>query len=283
MTHPKITREEVESLMDLKAAMTPVHESLEVACKDRAQLARFISRYASLNGWFGSSVACLAGKIGRCRTMFLDPSETILDLADRSVLVGSYFFDAARDEFDDRDTPYRDTHRCLAQAMLKGILRCVGPTDPMAVNALLDPPIWLQGIGAAVAQGYGVNTPEQDVSIFRSIGYHIGSEILADMEFTYIDQAMRKHCDILVEKLSTMKVRIADQEHNAYAWISIHSSLTSGGAKEVEHFNWATQGANVALMYTPHERREPLRHQIHLGFLDFARDHQEFFTNVSKD
>lgn len=282
MTTPTITREEVESLMDLKAAMDPVHASLEVACRAPTDLARFISRYASLNGWFGSSVACLAGKIGRCRDMFLDPSEYILDVADRSVLVGSFFFDAARDEFDDRDTPYRDTHRCLAQAMLKGILmQCNVSVN--GINRFLDPPIWLRGIGAAVAQGYGVNTPEVDVSIFRSIGYHIGSEILADMEFTYIDVAMRKHCPDMVDYLSTAQVDIAGTKHNAYAWISIHSSLKSGGSKEIEHFNWATQGANVALQYTPEERREPLRHQIHLGFLDFARDHREFFENVSKD
>ena len=42
-------------------------------------------------------------------------------LADRAAEVASDFFYAAIDEFDDRSTPWRDTHRTLAQATLKGV------------------------------------------------------------------------------------------------------------------------------------------------------------------
>src|SRR5688572_20616291 len=94
---------------------------MEGVAADPRRLCRFLARYASWNAVFGSGVSALSAKIGRSRSLFLEPGFA-LPIADRSVLVASYFFDAARDEFDDRDTKHRDTHRCLAQATLWGCL-----------------------------------------------------------------------------------------------------------------------------------------------------------------
>lgn len=118
----EIRLEELRQLCDFDAGVERVERALDRALEGPAELVRFVGRYASWNGWFGSGVAALSGKIGRSRALFVDPDEPVSDLADRSVLVASYFFDAARDEFDDRDTAHRDTHRCLAQALLKGLL-----------------------------------------------------------------------------------------------------------------------------------------------------------------
>jgi hypothetical protein len=281
-----ITRAELEKLCSFPEAERSVERALEEACRAPERMVRFLGRYATWNGWFGSGVAALAGKIGRSRTLFADASEPVSALADRSVLVGSYFFDAARDEFDDRDTAHRDTHRCLAQAMLKGVLVHTARSDPRFddaefVNRFLAAPLWLQALGARVAQSYGAGTPDDGAAVFRAMGYHLGSEVLADKEFSSIDRTLRERQPELVAFLSGYKARIAGEEHVSYQWLRIHSG--HGGGVEADHFEWATRGARLAFDFaTPALHRE-LRHQIDLGFIDFARDHREFFEHVGLD
>ncbi len=256
-----------------------------VATSEALSLVRFLGRYASWNGLFGSGVALLSGKIGRSRCLFLDPEEPIAMLADRSVLVASFFFDAARDEFDDRETPHRDTHRCLAQAMLKGAIEYVQGERPELgdlsfVNALLADRLWLQALEGRVKTGYGAASPDDPAAIFRSMGYHLGSEVLADQEFSIIDAVLKERCPALVAYLRSARMEIAGRSHLAYRWIDIHSG--HGGGVEADHFAWATRGAHLAFRYVESGLHEPLRHQIHLGFVDFTRDHQEFFENVNQ-
>jgi hypothetical protein len=277
-----VTRQEIESLYDPEAVMAPVHAALKVAVEHPPGVVRFLSRYANLNAWFGSGVASLSGKIGRSRGIFTDLAEPIFDLSDRSVLVASYFFDAARDEFDDRDTTHRDTHRCLAQACIKGAIEfCCRSANVRALNDFLAQPLWLEGIGSRVANGYGVGTPDHAAALFRSMGYHIGSEILADGEFSEIDRAFKRECPGLVKHLSENEFTIYGQKHRGYAWIGLHSG--EGSAKEVEHFESATAGVRVALSLVSPKMRDECRHQIHLGIGSFVRDHQEFFGAVSQD
>ncbi len=139
----------------------------------------FLARYASWNRLFGPSVSALAGRIGMATDVFRDPSEKIPALADRSVLVASYVFDAARDEFDDRDDARRDTHRCLSQAMAKGLLERF-PELPVE-----DPP-WLTKVRAEAVDGYVQGFKTDLASLFFSMGVHVGSELYAHEEFSYI-------------------------------------------------------------------------------------------------
>jgi hypothetical protein len=279
-----ITRTELQSLYDFERENRVVSEACVSSTGDSLSLIRFLGRYASWNGLFGSGVATLSGKIGRSRQLFLDPAEPIAMLADRSVLVASYFFDAARDEFDDRDTPHRDTHRCLAQALLKGTLAHAARARPelrdsALVNRLLAEPMWLSALTTRVALGYGAAGPDDLPAIFRAMGYHLGSEVLADQEFSIIDAALQHHCPDLAAYLSHTRIDIAGRTHSAYRWLAIHSS--HGGAVEADHFAWATRGAERAFSFVDRGQHALLRHQLHLGFVDFTRDHQEFFANVN--
>lgn len=286
MSDTTITREELEVLCDFAAAEARVRKALAEAMPDPAGFVRFFGRYTAWNGYFGSAVATLVGKLGRCRGLFLDPDQPVQQLADRSVFVASFFFDAARDEFDDRDTVHRDTHRCLAQSTLKGLIdwnagRGVATLkDNASINALLSEPLWLRALNVQVAQGYGAGSPDDLAAAFYSIGYHLGSELLADQEFSLIDQTMREGAPAMVEFLKTLKVNIAGQDHVAYQWVGIHSG--HGGGAEADHFKWATRGAKLAFRFVPDASHGDLRRELHRGFRAFARDHEEFFGLVNR-
>ena len=153
-----ITLEDLKDRCDFERSEHGVRTAVESALADGESLLRFLGHYISWNGFFGSGVAELASKIGRNRGMFMDPAEPIAVCADRSVHVASFFFDAARDEFDDSATPHRDTHRTLAQATVKGLVTYFG-LEPRANELLVDPP-WLTGLNQRVHTGYGGGSAE---------------------------------------------------------------------------------------------------------------------------
>lgn len=273
-----IHKKDLAARHDFAASGAAVEASLARAMRSHRGLLRFLGRYTSWNGFFGSGVATLAGKIGRCRSTFLDPAQPVLHLADRSVFVASFFFDAARDEFDDRSTEHRDTHRCLAQALVGGVIAYAKLGAAEEVNELLSEPSWLHTLQDRVSLGYGAQSEDHAPMLFRSMGYHLGSEVLADEEFSRIDAALRKADPGLVEHLEAFSLEIAGKEHNGYRWISAHSG--HGSAVEWDHFKWAVEGVELAFRYTPVERRAEFLQQVFLGFDDFARDHAEFFGRV---
>lgn len=278
-----IDSQTLRALADYKKEGEHVAAMIAELSQDLPSFVKFFARYTSWNGVFGASVASLAAKIGRSRSLFVEegfPSH----IADRSVLVASYFFDAARDEFDDRDTKHRDTHRCLAQAALAGLIESVAGTsnaalsDPEKVALLCADPSWLVHLRQRVATGYGHGWPDERSAIFRAIGYHLGSELLADREFSVMDSELRRLQPKLIEKWSNLEVTIAGQSHRAYQWIRIHSG--HGGGAEADHFAWAVRGVELALRYTPQTEVKAQEEWIAEGYLDFVRDHREFFARV---
>lgn len=279
----EILQSELLELYDYRSGQTNIQSALAACFDTPQQLLPFMARYAAWNALFGSGVASLAGKIGRCRGVFSSSNQKISAIADRSVYVASYFFDAARDEFDDRETLHRDTHRCLAQATLQGMIdyfRTVGQIsgDDPAVDALLAEPEWLKALSQRIAIGYGLASGELSAALFRSMGYHLGSELLADREFSLIDEFFNQRQIELKKFLRQHTVEIAGTAHNAYQWINLHSGHGSG--VEADHFNWAVKGVNKGFQFTAPELHTMLRRQVHLGFMDFVQDHTEFFRWV---
>lgn len=278
-----ITPAQLASLVDFNDDSSLIRNTLGQALSagDAESLVRFFARYTSWNGFFGPGVATLAGKIGRARRLFMDPAEACIAAADRSVLVASYFFDAARDEFDDHERKERDPHRSLAQAFLKGLTSLKLPQASYeSVNALMADPLWLTALNNHVASGYGAYRPDDLPTLFSAMGYHLGSEVLADREFSIIDDLLTHACGDLTDSLKSMTMRIGPEQHNAYVWIQIHSG--SGGAAEADHFAWATQGVNLALDYVDPALHLDLQRQVERGFIAFAHDQREFFDHVNR-
>ena len=275
-----ITRTILENQVDMIQIDKEIEAVISASISTHENLLSFVERYISWNGYFGSGVATLAGKVGRSRSVFIDPNESLAAVADRSVLVASYIFDAARDEFNDKSTPWRDTHRCLAQAFLKGSHTFFAQKHDISAH-IYTSPFWLKGLNTRVAQGYGAHSPDEAMHIFHAMGYHLGSELLADKEFSLIDDFLQKRFPELIIFLDKHSFLIGDKEHNGYTWLHTHSG--HGNAVEADHFAYAMRGIKLAYDYLPKPQEEEMTYHLIEGFHLFVRDHQEFFTRMLED
>lgn len=205
-------------------------------------LMRVLTRYIHFNATFGAGVANLAALIGVRQHLFQDREEPISLFADRSMDVAADIFAAAVDEFDDRATDHRDTHRSLALATLKASL------DFFKLNAEQTERVTTLNEATrkaieAVHQGYAVARPLTDADLFQAIGFHMGSEVLADEEFHHLDAFLRERFPELVAHLEATRVFINGEHHASYFWVRIHTSV------EADHFTFAVRGANRALKH----------------------------------
>lgn len=266
-----LSRADLEARHDFAASRSSVEAALARAVQSPEGLLRFLGQYVAWNSWFGISVSGLAAKIGRLRHSFHDDTEAIRACSDRAMHVASFFFDAARDEFDDRDTTHRDTHRTLAQAVLKAAAFHLG-FSAQAANELLAEDEWLLGLHARTREGYGIGTPDDAAHAFAGMGFHLGSEVLADQEFVTIDRTLRRAQPSLVEKLLNTRVSLAGQDHAAYSWIAVHTHV------EADHFEWAVQGVREAMRYAPAADGPAMRGEVLRGFDRFAACHADFFA-----
>lgn len=243
---------------------------------DPPALLSVLARYIQSNSAFGAGVANLAGEIAARQGLFRDADEPVRILADRAAEVAADFFHAAIDEFDDRATPWRDTHRTLAQATLKGAGAFFG-YDPLALNDVIRINAATERAITRVWQGYGVGERLSEQRLFGAMGFHAGSEVLADQEFTVIDRVLREARAELVAALEAMRVEILGAKHNAYYWIHIHTSV------EADHFEAALAGVNKALRYYAGEAGpEAAKVSILDGFVRFAAVQGEFMAGLGE-
>jgi hypothetical protein len=241
MAAPRLERSDLEPALAAHDGNRALRAAFEAA-REPAALLSVLGRYIQFNSAFGAGVANLAGEIAARQELFRDPEEPVRLLADRAAEVAADFFYAAIDEFDDRLTPWRDTHRTLAQATLKAAAVELGFT-PLDIDRLvrIEGPT-RESLGQ-VWEGYGVGRPLDDRRLFQGMGFHTGSEVLADQEFNVIDACLRARRPELVKALETTRVELQGQKHDAYYWIRIHTGV------EAEHFDAALRGANRALAY----------------------------------
>jgi hypothetical protein len=261
------------SLADFDAANHRVQDRLS-HLRSGEDVLRFFSHYASWNGRFANGVAALASLIGDSRTYFQEAGFARA-AADRSNYVASFIFDAARDEYDDHINPMRDTHRCMAQAALLSMAQFYGLGD----TVLNEPdPAALREVSDAVMFGYrGHHQTGGGVvgEIFAGIGYHLGSELLADREFSLIDEHMRGQRQDLVQHLLHSTVQLAGGKHRCYAWVGVHSG--HGGGVEADHFEFAVAGAKAGLQFLVGATQADAIAALVTGFRAFAEDHRKFF------
>ncbi len=242
MGDAQVTRADLDPVLASHHGNDALASAFEQAADDPQRLLSVLGRYIQFNSAFGPGLANLAGEVAARQGLFRDREEPVTILADRASEVAADFFHAAVDEFDDRLTPWRDTHRTLAQATLKGLGRALGH-EPAELNALIRINPGTTAAMARVSSGYGLAADLDEGRLFSGMGFHTGSEVLADEEFTIIDRVLRARRPDLVAALEAMKVEILGGQHNAYYWIRIHTSV------EADHFAAAVQGVNKALRF----------------------------------
>jgi hypothetical protein len=271
---PELNEAYFHSLVNFEASAQRVKDRL-TRVTNGEQLTRFFVRYAEWNGRFANGVAALVSLIGNQRNLFQEAGFPRA-VADRSNFIASYIFDAARDEYNDHINPIRDTHRCMAQASLI----CMSAFYGLG-NKVLDEaePEALRQLNEAVLVGYTGRTIVGDdmaTRVFAGLGYHLGSELLADREFSIIDEYLRQHKNDLVQHLMRSTIELAGGQHRCYAWVGVHSG--HGGGVEAEHFEYAVSGARAALKYLVNTPPDQAMSSLAAGFRAFEREHAAFFS-----
>lgn len=237
-------------------------------------LLRILGQYIQFNSCFGGGVANLAGEIAVRQDLFRDAKEEIEAIADRSVEVASKVFFAAIDEFGDRSTRNHDTHRSLAQATLKAAGSFFGH-DGASLTGLVSANGNVSTMIGKVCDGYRVNRHVDDSDLFRAMGFHLASEILADEEFGILNGHLREKHSGLVEHLETHQVVVNGVRRPAYTWIQVHTSV------EADHFDAAVVGANAALQYyVGSEDQERIKDWILEGVDEFAALQNDFMHSL---
>ncbi|HEY6546638.1 MAG TPA: hypothetical protein VI589_01985 [Vicinamibacteria bacterium] len=275
MPRPSIGRDDLQSTLVSHTGNDDLRAAFEQA-REPKRLLSVLGRYVQFNSAFGAGLANLAGEIAARQGLFLDAEEPVRLLSDRAADVAADFFYAAVDEFDDRATPWRDTHRTLAQATIKGTGLHLGfRLDQL--DAAISINDETRAAMARVFDGYGVGARLEERALFEAMGFHVGSEILADREFVVIDETLRRTRAELVAALEAMKVDILGAKHNAYYWIRIHTGV------EAEHFDAALKGVNRALGYYAGESElSQIKAWILGGFERFARVQAGFMAALGE-
>ena len=242
--------------------------------EDGLRLVWTLADYIQFNAVFGSGVANLAGQIASRQELFREAEEPFSMIADRSVEVAAHVFFAAIDEFGDREKRQRGHHRALAQATLKGVAAYFNLT-PDVLRRDAAGARQMQATIDEVRDGYGLNRVLNEPGLFRAMGFHIGSEVLADEEFNTLDEFLRANYPDLVSHLRGNPMLIGECKNPAYAWIQIHTSV------EANHFQAAVTSANLALRYyAGNQTPAVVKDQILEGFRHFAAVQARFMNGL---
>lgn len=262
------------SLVDFAAVEDRVRSRL-ASLSGGDEVLRFFVHYASWNGYFANGVSALTSLVGNSRDLFREAGFARA-VADRSNYIASFFFDAARDEYDDHINPVRDSHRCMAQASLICMKDYFGLSETLLDEA---EPAALEAVNEAVLAGYTGRASADGSRVARAffaMGYHLGSELLADREFSLIDEFLRRQHSGLVQHLMRSTVQLAGGAHRCYAWVGVHSG--HGGGVEADHFDHAADGARHALRFMAPDSLPQAMQSLVEGFRAFDADHARFFA-----
>jgi hypothetical protein len=162
----------------------------------------------------------------------------------------------------------------MAQSTLKAAGRYFGH-DAAALDRLALPAGATLDAEARVRDGYALSQAPDDEKLFRAIGFHMGSELLADEEFNILDRFLRAERPEFVKHMQGARVEAAGSVSVAYRWIQVHTSV------EADHFSAAVASANLALRFYagPHEPTR-LKSWVADGFREFASVQADFMASL---
>lgn len=267
------TIETFQDLVDRESAEANIEATIELAAASPEGLYYFIQRYAHFNAPAGSLVARLASSIGLSRELFKETGIPVADQADRGLDIAAKVLAATIDEHADGGA--KVTHRRLAQALMNAI-GDYAELSNLERNQIAQIPDWMDKVVTDLIAGYQGKIGDLQ-ALVTALGFHIGSELLADREYSLIDKVVR-HNNRGVgfdAYLQGKQVEIGGKRLSPWYWIVVHGKHNSAGV-EAEHCQLALDALNLMVEYRP-ESTATILEWASKGFLDFAELQQRLF------
>jgi hypothetical protein len=234
-----------------------------------------MQRYAYFNSYAGSLVARLASSIGISYQLFRQNEVAVIDQSDRGLEIAAKVLVATIDEHADAGAQ-QVPHRTLAQITLKAVSEYANLGDN-ELNQVAQAPAWMQAIITDLIDGYQGKIDDLE-AIVTALGFHIGSELLADREYSLIDKVVRytNRGSGFDAWLQGKQVEVGGKRLSPWYWIVVHGKHNASGV-EADHFELALDALNLLAEYRP-ESNEQIWQWASKGFLDFAELQQRLFA-----
>lgn len=233
-------------------------------------LVRFFHRFSQYNQHFPGAVSYLVSAIHFKSDLFKDEKCEVLPNSDISSSIASSIFFAAEDEYALGDRKKRLTHRMMAQNVLNHAIEYAGWSSSK-INEYDSMFSDNEKIFNMLCNGYRVDKINDIESIFLAIGFHLGSERLADIEFNLVDKMLKTNHPSFVH--SARKNSCNGYSVPIYSWISIHTAV------EVDHFKYGLLAASDAIRYCTDKSKSSnhLMSLLSCGFMEFIDFQKEMF------
>jgi hypothetical protein len=255
-----------------------IEATIELAASDPVKLYYFMQRYTYFNSFAGSLVARLASSIGISYKLFQNKETSIIEQADRGLEIAAKVLAATIDEHADAGAQHVP-HRTLAQATLKAVGEYARLSD-IELNKIGETPKWMETIIDDLIAGYQgkIDHPQ---ALATALGFHIGSELLADQEYSLLDKVVRytnrgRGFDAW---LQGKQVEIEGKKLSPWYWVVVHGKHNASGV-EAEHFQLALDALNLFVQDRP-ESHDLIFAWAADGFLQFADLQQRLFSYLT--
>jgi hypothetical protein len=271
------TTEDFDKLFDRHFNNTTIEATIGIAAADPIKLYYFMQRYAYFNSFAGSLVARLASSIGISYKLFQNKETSIIEQADQGLEIAAKVLAATIDEHADAGAQ-NVPHRTLAQITLKAVGE-YSKLSNIELNKIGETPKWMDTIIDDLIAGYQgqIDHPQ---FLATALGFHIGSELLADQEYSLLDKVVRythrgKGFDAW---LRGKQVEIEGKKISPWYWVVVHGKHNASGV-EAEHFQLALDALNLFAQDRP-ESHDLIFSWAANGFLQFADLQQRLFNCI---
>jgi hypothetical protein len=274
------TIETFHNLFDRKLNDATIEKTIELAAKNPVKLYYFMQRYAYFNSFAGSLVARLASSIGISYELFRNKDVSVSEQSDRGLEIAAKVFAATVDEHADAGAD-KVPHRTLAQVTLKAIGEYANLSDT-ELNLIAHTPDWMKGIAMDLINGYQGKIDDIE-ALVTALGFHLGSELLADREYAIIDKVVRyNNRGVGFDAwLKGKQVTVGGKRLSPWYWIVVHGQHNATGV-EADHFEYALDALNLLAAYRP-ESQEKILKWASKGFLDFAQLQARLFQDIQSE